>query len=421
MHKVIPDLNVKKIHIFAQKHRNKIGFAIAGSEAPIIAGLKDLLEGKLGIPTIAPSQRYALEASKANQRLLLEECFPDVNPRFKIFHIETRSDTAKVLRAAQRWIHELGGVHSIVIKPDKPGFGKGVGVGGEHFTEMKEALHHFKNLLGERLQETVIIEEKIEGEESSFQAWCDGKTLSVMPETRDYKRAFDGDTGPNTGGMGSYRNVDEWLPFMNPSDRANEIKVAQTLLNHLKNRGRNPNLLGVPFYIAFIHTSSTPKILEINSRPGDPEIMNILPTMDTDLVDVCFDMINGSLNQVRYLKKASVVTYAVPLTYGSYREKYSGDNKVRLEEAYRVSSQRKGHLLVYPGSMEQRGTSMYALKSRVVALIGIGDSIAEAREWSLQGIKCIDGPLWNRWDIASDQHINDSIIHLNNLRKGSVC
>jgi phosphoribosylamine--glycine ligase len=341
-HAVIPSLDIEEIYKFVVKHRNKIDFAVIGPEAPIIDGVKDTLEAKAKIPTVSPSKKQALEGSKVKQRLLMEKICPEVNPRFRVFDSDGGLKKDSIKDKAKTWINELGGVERVVIKPDKPGFGKGVGVGGEHFRKMGEALLHFETLLVSGLKEKAIIEEKIEGEESSFQAWCDGNILIPMPDTRDYKRAFDGDLGPNTGGMGSYRDADDYLPFMNIHDYEKEVNVANKLLEHLKEGGRNPDLIGVPFYIAFIHTASDPKILEINSRPGDPEIMNILPTMETDMVDLCYNMLNGTLTQVKYLRKASVVTYTVPMTYGGYRKKYSGSNMVRLEEAYQSSSESEG-------------------------------------------------------------------------------
>lgn len=416
-HRVIPDLNIEEICRFAEKWRSELDFALIGPENPIIEGVKDALEGRLKIPTICPSKSYALEGSKVKQRMLLEEVLPEANPRFKVFSLEEEG-VSTTLKEAERWIMELGGVERVVIKPDKPGFGKGVGVGGEHFNNMREALSHFQSLLGDGLTEKVIVEEKVDGEESSFQAWCDGKVLAPMPDTRDYKRAYDGDMGPNTGGMGSYRDVEDHLPFMSPSDREKEVNMANRLFNHLRGGGRNSNLIGVPFYIAFIHTASTPKILEINSRPGDPEIINILPTMETDLVDLCYDMVNGSLSQVKYRREASVVIYAVPMTYGGYRKTYSGESRVDLTEAYKLSFESQGRLLIYPGSMEARNGATYALKSRAVAVVGVGESIEEARETSLEGVRSIDGPLWNRWEIGSAKHIAKSVQHLSDLRKG---
>ncbi|NIO37603.1 phosphoribosylamine--glycine ligase, partial [Candidatus Bathyarchaeota archaeon] len=119
-----------------------------------------------------------------------------------------------------------------------------------------------------------------------------------LPETRDYKRAFDGDKGPNTGGMGSYKDTESMLPFMTLEDREKEIEIMNEIFKELKGKGSNPELRGIPFYDAFIHTNTGPKILENNSRPGDPEIQNLLPILKDDFVDVCFKILDGRLRRV---------------------------------------------------------------------------------------------------------------------------
>lgn len=418
-HVAVPDLNVKKILNFAKENVNEIDFGIVGPENPIIEGVRDEVEGKLGIPMLCPTESYALEKSKAEQRLLLEEVSPEVNPKFKIF--DPRDYPAgkknKVIKDVEKWIGELGGVEKTVIKPDKPGFGKGVGVGGEHFFTIEQAMEHFLSLYGGETNARVVVEEKVEGEESSFQAWCDGKTLAALPETRDYKRAFDGDVGPNTGGMGSYKDVDNWLPFMREEEWTKEIGIVERVFRKLKGGGSKPELRGMPFYVAFIHTAHGPKILEINSRPGDPEIINLMPIMDEDFVDVCFKMIDGKLGSLKFEKKATVVTYAVPLTYGGYRIKFSGEGLVDLSGAHRLTEKYGDKIKVYPASMELKDGKTYALKSRGVAVVGMGESISEAREISLEGVRNIDGPLWNRWDIGSEKHIERSILHMKRLRE----
>ena len=98
-----------------------------------------------------------------------------------------------------------------MVKPDKPALGKGVGVWGDHFANREELFEHF---MSNFKYGTVIIEEKIDGEESSFMAFCDGKHFITLPDTRDYKRAFDDDRGPNTGGMGSYKDVRRQIAFL---------------------------------------------------------------------------------------------------------------------------------------------------------------------------------------------------------------
>ncbi len=416
VHQVIPDLNVQQICDLAVKHQQSIDFGIVGAEGPIIDGVRDLIEREAGIPFICPTKDSAIERSKVEQRLLLSETVPEVNPRFQIFDPKQYPPPNKASEAAKKWIAELGGVTRVVIKPDKPGYGKGVGVGGEHFLTTEEAMAHLLSLFGGPTGQKVIIEEKVEGEESSFQTWCDGKSLVAMPETRDYKRAFDGDKGPNTGGMGSYRSEEDYLPFMTQSDRETEIEIATKIFHRLRESGEGSSLRGTPFYIAFIHTAGTPKILEINSRPGDPEIMAVLPTLEDDFVDICFGMVNGTLKKPSFRREAAVLTYAVPLTYGGYREHYTGSSVVNLEQVYKLAEAHESRLRVYPGSIELKDNLTYTLKSRTVGVLGIGKSIEEARDTSLKGVRHIDGPLWNRWDIASERHIAYCKEHMKRLR-----
>jgi len=416
---VIPDLNAEKICQFTEKYKSEIDFGIVGSENPIIEGVRDIIEEKTKIPIICVTKRYALEGSKVEQRLLLQEVMPEANPHFKIFDPTDYRDKSseELAKDVKTWIEELGGIENAVIKPDRPGFGKGVGVGGEHFFTIEQAMEHFHSIYGGELKEQVIIEEKVEGEESSFQAWCDGKSLAPLPETRDHKRAFDGDRGPNTGGTGSYKDKTDHLPFITSADRDKEIEITNRLFNKLSKGTGDPGLRGMPFYAAFMHAKEGPKILEINSRPGDPEIINLMPILRDDFVDVCYKMIEGNLGRVEFEPQATVVTYAMPLTYGTYRNKFSGNPYVDLSEAYKLAEKYGDKIRVYPGSMELRNDDRtYALKSRAVCVVGVGDSIPEAREVSLDGIQHIDGPLWNRWDIGSEEHINKSIDHMKKLR-----
>ena len=177
-------------------------------------------------------------------------------------------------------------------------------------------------------------------------------------------------------------------------------------------------------YLAFMHTHGGPKILENNSRPGDPEIINILPVLKEDFVDICYGMLEGNLTRVEVEKVATVLTYKVPPSYGGYAEVFpSKVNKaevhtpVDLSTAYALKSKFGDRIRVYPGSMELRGSETYALKSRVVGVLGVGETIEEARAVSLEGINAIKGgALWNRTDVASKQTIEKSIKHMRQLR-----
>ena len=419
-HVVIPDLNIEKICKFAEANKDKIDFAMVGPEKPIIEGARDLIEKRTGIPVICPKKEYAIEASKVQQRLLFEEIVPEANPRFKVFRPQDYPNTDAVKKDVYEWLAELE--NQAVVKPDKPTAGKGVGVWGDHFTTREQLFEHF---MSNFQYGTVIIEEKIDGEESSFMAFCDGKHLAPLPNTRDHKRAFDDDKGPNTGGMGSYKNKIDQLPFMMKTDRENELAIARKIFKEWTAKMPDDSAVrGVPLYLAFMHTRSGPKILEDNSRPGDPEIINILPILKDDFVDVCYGMLEGNLARVEVEKVATVLTYKVPPSYGGYAEVFpSRVNKdetltpVDLAAAYALSRKFGDRIRVYPGSMELRDNKTYALKSRAVGVLGVGESIEEARQVSLEGINAIKGgALWYRTDVASKQTIEKSIRHMKQLR-----
>jgi len=411
-HIVIPDLDVEEISKFAKKYRSKIDFGIVGPEKPIIAGVRDLVEGETGIPMICPTRENAIEGSKVAQRRLFQEVQPEVNPRFKVFDRKDYASVTNVKRDLWKWLDELN--NQVAVKPDGTTAGKGVGVWGDHFTNRRELFQHF---LSNYKYGPVIVEEKVFGEESSFQALCDGKHLVALPETRDYKRAFEGDKGPNTGGMGSYKGVSDWLPFMTSSERSREVEAINRIFRGLKGRGSNPGLRGIPFYVAFMHTGRGLKILENNSRPGDSEIQNLMPILKDDFVDVCFKMIDGDLTKVEFDQKATVAIYKVPPTYGGRVKEYRGDRQVYLKDAYKLSEEHGGGMRIFPGAMELRDGRTFELKSRTVCVVGTADDIDTAREVSLEGIRTIKGgSLWYRTDIASRENIEKSIEHMRKLR-----
>jgi phosphoribosylamine--glycine ligase len=417
-HVVIPDLNITEICRFAEANKDKIDFSIIGPEKPIIDGIRDLIEKRTRIPVICPTKEYAIEASKVRQRLLFQQIVPEVNPRFKIFNPKDYKSQGEIKRAVYKWLDELD--NNAVVKPDQPAAGKGVGVWGDHFTTREQLFEHFSAGFE---QGSVIIEEKVEGEESSFQAFCDGKHLVPLPETRDYKRAFDGDEGSNTGGMGSYKDTGEFLPFMTKADRTREIEIVTRIFEKWKTEDKTA-LRGIPFYMAFMHTGNTPKILENNSRPGDPEIINIMPLIKDDFVDVCYKILEGNLTHIALEKMAAVVTYVAPPNYGGYADAYPNQvdkdeigKPVDLNKAYALSKKYGERIRVYPAAIEQRDSETYALKSRAVAVAGVSENIESARQISLEGIKAIEGgALWHRTDIASKQHVEKSTKHMEELR-----
>jgi phosphoribosylamine--glycine ligase len=411
-HVVIPDLNIQAICDFAKKNKDEIDFGIVGPEGPIVDGVRDLLEKENGIPIICPTKEFALEGSKVTQRKLIERCYPKANPRFKVFDKKDYKNVNDVKKDVFSWLDEFD--NQVAVKPDRPATGKGVGVWGDHFRTREELFEHFLSIYN---QGPVIIEEKIEGEEFSLQFFSDGRNLVETPAVRDYKRAFDADKGPNTGGMGSYKDVDEILPFMNKKDWIDGLEIGNRIFRELKGDGRNTGLWGVPLYMAYTVARDGLKVFEINSRAGMPEIQNLLPIIKDDFVDVCFNIIDGNLTKIEFEDQASVVIYKVPPTYGGKEKEFTGDTRVDLSGAYNLEKKYGDRIRAYPCSMELKGNETFALKSRTVCVVGIDDNIQAARKISIEGIEAIKGAsLWYRKDIASEEHIRKSIEHVKRLR-----
>jgi phosphoribosylamine--glycine ligase len=223
--------------------------------------------------------------------------------------------------------------------------------------------------------------------------------------------------------MGSYKNLSDVLPFLTSDDREREERIVNKIFNKWKEKG-NTGLRGVPLYVAFMHTRGEPKILENNSRPGDPEIINILPILKDDFVDVCFKILEGNLARIELEKAATVVTYKVPPNYGGYADTFPNlvnkneiGKPVDLVKAYKLSEKYGDKIRVYPAALELRERETYVLKSRAVCAVGIGSDIEAARQISLEGLEAITGGgLWHRMDIASEKHIESSKKHMVVLR-----
>lgn len=413
VHKVIPDLGVAEVARFAGRHRKDIAFGLTDTEDFVTAGGRDIVERETGIPMLCVTKEFAVEASKADQRLLFERICPAANPRYEVFDPSKYRDTEKAVADLRRLSREL--VDGFVIKPDAPARGAGVGVSGKDFGSEEEAVSFFLNVYSKG---RVVVEEKIEGEESSFQAFSDGKHFVAAPLARDYKRALDGDKGKLTGGMGSYRGTADVLPFLRPSEWDRVLSLERDAFEKWKGRGSNPGLRGIVLYDALMHTRDGFKILERNSRGGNTEQVCLLTTMVDDYVDVCYRMVDGSLKGIRFSEKASVVTCAVPLDYGTGTVRSSGDRAVSLDRALEQERKLDGALRVFPMDLKLDETGKIVLMgtSRSVAVAGVAASVEEAHEISVQGAKALGRKFRFREDVGSKADIERSRKHLESLR-----
>ncbi len=367
--------------------------AIVGPENPLAAGVADALWGA-GVKTVGPKKDLAqLETSKAFTRNLLKEYDIPGGPKYQTF------DT---LDGVTDFLNELG--ENYVVKYDGLAGGKGVKVAGDHLHSHDEALAYCQELVDSDGE--FVIEEKFVGEEFSLMSFCDGDNLKHMPAVQDHKRAYEGDTGPNTGGMGTYSDANHSLPFLTDND------ISQALEINIQTAGAIKDKFGVGYkgilYGGFMATARGVKLIEYNARFGDPEAMNVLSLLESDFIDICIGVADGTLNQVdvQFANKATVCKYAVPEGYP--------DNPVK-GEPIDVSKVKNLDGLFY-ASVDFKSTSLVEAGSRTIAIVGIADTLSDAEALAEKEVSSISGPLFHRTDIGTDEIVQKRVDHMNSLR-----
>ena len=367
--------------------------AIIGPEAPLESGVADAL-WSAGIPTVGPKKAHAqIETSKGFTRDLLAKYNIPGGPLYRRFDS---------LGGVTEFLEELG--DNYVVKYDGLMGGKGVKVSGDHLHSHEEALEYCKQLVNSG--GSFVIEEKLIGEEFSLMSFCDGEHLAHMPSVQDHKRAYEGDKGPNTGGMGSYSDTDHSLPFISAEDIIEAQKINEATAHALRDEF-NEGYKGV-LYGGFIATAEGVKLIEYNARLGDPEAMNVLPLLESDFVDICSGIVEGNLHQkdISFRNQATVCKYAVPEGYP--------DSPVKGEpidvSAITDTSQ------LYYASVDVKNGQLTEAGSRTVAYVGLADTLDEAEAKAETEISKVSGPLFHRTDIGTAQLIQLRINHLKSIR-----
>ena len=293
---IAPD-EIEKLCDFAAQER--IDLTIVGPELPLTLGIVDFFEGR-GMKIFGPNREAArLEGSKAFAKELLAENGIPTAP-FRIF-----SDS----RLALEYVHKRSG--PCVVKADGLAGGKGVVV----CSSAAEAESAVRQIMVQRAfgsaGERVVVEEFLEGEEASFMVLLDGTHYLPLASSQDHKRVFDGDRGPNTGGMGAYSPAPV---FTAEVERRVLTEILEPLITGLSKRG--VRYRGV-LYVGLMLTAQGPKVLEFNVRFGDPECQPLLLRLETDLVALIEATIHGELNQVQaqWSREAAV---CVVLCAGGY-------------------------------------------------------------------------------------------------------
>ncbi len=331
-----------------------IGLVVVGPEVPLMNGLVDDLEAA-GIPAFGPRANAAeIEGSKSFAKDLMKK-YGIPTARYEVF---------AEAEAARAYIRSEG--TPIVVKADGLAAGKGVVVA---MTE-QEALDAVdaimeNNSFGDA-GARVVIEEFMEGEEASLLAFTDGTVIRPMISAQDHKRAFDGDKGPNTGGMGTYAPA----PVMTPelTERAVE-EILKPTISAMEKEGRAYRGC---LYLGLMITADGPKVVEFNARFGDPETQVVLPLLDGDLVQIMHACADGTLADVpiRWKDGAAV---CVVLAAGGYPASYEKGNEI-----YGIGNAEKLGALVFHAGTAKKNGKIVTNGGRVLGVVGMGKDIASA-------------------------------------------
>ena len=351
--------------------RERIDLTVVGPEDPLTHGIVDLFESK-GLFIFGANKKAAeIEGSKAFAKEMMKK-----------YHIPTAFyEIFDSQKEAVKYIHKQGA--PIVVKADGLAAGKGVMV----CNTVKEALQSINKIMVEKIfgeaGNRVIIEEYLVGEEASYIAFTDGKTILPMASSQDHKPIFDGDQGLNTGGMGAYS------PAPVVTDEVHEKiieKILRPIIYGLEEEGRTYQ--GV-LYAGLMIRDGHPKVLEFNARFGDPETQPVLMRMKGDIVPILEACMKGNLSQhrIEWDNRASV---CVVMSSKGYPGDYE---KGKIIGGLGEVSQMEGVFVFHAGTILKDG-QMVTNGGRVLGVTGLGEDIPRAIARTYQAVKKIS------WDGA---------------------
>lgn len=348
---------------FAQK--NQIDLTIVGPEVPLAAGIVDLFQAA-GLRIFGPSQAAAqLESSKAFSKRFMKK-----------YGIPTaRAEIFTDFDEAVRYLRPLTAVP--VIKASGLAAGKGVIVA----SDMEEAAQALQAILLDRqfgeAGDTVLIEDRLSGPELSLLAFCDGKSARLMPAAQDHKRLFDRERGPNTGGMGAF------APTQSATPELLALVEKDVILPTLAGMAAE----GTPFvgvlFVGLMLTATGPKVLEFNTRFGDPETQVIMPLLQNDLITVINACIDGTLDQINLQWRRHASVTVVMAAHGYPGEYPTGHPILGLEKASAAGC------LVFHAGTKFRDARFLTNGGRVLSVTATGKTMAEAVKTAYDGVTTI--------------------------------
>ena len=356
-------MEFEKLVAFAKE--NAVDLTIVGMDDPLVGGVVDAFEAA-GLRAFGPRKNAAiLEGSKAFSKELMKK-----------YGIPTASyETFDDPEAALKYLETSK--YPIVLKADGLALGKGVLICETH----EDAVAGVREIMQDKkfgaAGDKMVIEEFMTGREVSVLSFCDGKTIRPMTSAQDHKRAGDGDTGLNTGGMGTFSPSPFYTEEVDKFCREN---IYQQTVDAMASEGRP--FVGIIFF-GLMLTEDGPKVLEYNCRFGDPEAQVVIPRMKNDLVTVCEACIDGKLDEIE-LEFEDNAAVCVVLASAGYPVKYEKGFPIEGLDAFRGSGT---EFVFHAGTAKNEAGQIVTNGGRVLGVTALGDDLLTARSNAYEAVK----------------------------------
>ncbi len=362
---------------FAKEH--KADFIFVAPDDPLAAGMTDFLEAA-GFPCFGPNAKAAeIESSKVFSKNLMKK-YGIPTAAYEVFTEQG---------AALEYIREQG-KYPVVVKADGLALGKGVVI-AQNEQEAEEALQSMmeEKIFGDS-GSRVVVEEFLTGPEVTVLAFTDGKTLCPMASSMDHKQAYDGDKGPNTGGMGTIS------PNPAYTKEAAQRCMEEIFLPTMQAMNAEGRKFKGCLYFGLMLTPDGPKVIEYNSRFGDPEAQVVLPRLETDLAEIITAVAQERLGEleIKWSEKASA---CVILASGGYPGSYpKGLEIAGLDEKGQIAAMPE--VTVYHAGTKRENGKFYTNGGRVLGLTALGDTLEEALETAYRAVDMVnfEGAMYRR-------------------------